>query len=435
MLAQAIGLTRILSWTQKGGFAVLDQALFAGTNFLANILLARWLEPTQYGSFALAYVIFLLFSTAHTSIITEPMLVFGAGKYVQCLPQYVSVLIYGHWWVTGLISSILAATAIVLWQEGSADLGQAMAGLALASPLILLMWLVRRAFYVPGLPQWSATGGALYLGLILAGMYGLYQEQWLSTASALLMMGVASLTVSLWLSTLLRPQWPSAGSPLTPKIVYAEHWGYGRWALATAAVTWVPGSLCYTLVAAWVGLEGNAVLRATMNLVMPMLHANSAIAVLLVPCFVQAFTPEGRLRFQRLVRMVFILFALTSIGYWIFLFCFHAEVLSWVYGGRYTDETNVLLLAGMHPLPAGVSAVLGGALRAMKRPDLICWCQAVGAVVIMALGFWLIPLYGVSGVVVAGLSSSVAAAAATMWAYRRLTATYEHELGLHTEHL
>jgi O-antigen/teichoic acid export membrane protein len=164
-----------------------------------------------------------------------------------------------------------------------------------------------------------------------------------------------------------------------------------------------------------------------------MLHANSAIAVLLVPCFVQACIPEGRLRFQRLVRMIFILFALTSIGYWIFLFCFHAEVLGWVYGGRYTEETNVLLLAGIHPLPAGVSAVLGSALRAMKRPDLICWCQAIGAVVIMVLSFWLIPLYGVSGAVVAGLSSSVAAAVAIMWAYRRLTVTYKHELGLHTE--
>nr|MDQ3828171.1 polysaccharide biosynthesis C-terminal domain-containing protein [Candidatus Tectomicrobia bacterium] len=78
----------------------------------------------------------------------------------------------------------------------------------------------------------------------------------------------------------------------------------------------------------------------------------------------------------------------------------------------------------MHPLPAGVSAVLGGALRAMKRPDLICWCQAIGAVVIMGLGFWLIPLYGVSGAVLAGLSSSVAAAVATMWVYRRLAVTY-----------
>jgi hypothetical protein len=37
--------SRIISWTTKGGPAILDQGLFAGTNFVANILLARWLSP------------------------------------------------------------------------------------------------------------------------------------------------------------------------------------------------------------------------------------------------------------------------------------------------------------------------------------------------------------------------------------------------------
>jgi hypothetical protein len=190
MLVQGMGRTHILSWLHKGGFAVLDQALCAGTNFLANVLLARWLESAQYGSFAVVYALFLLLSTIHTAVITEPMLVFGAGKYATCFPQYLGLLIYGHWWVTGIISLILAAMATVLWQVGPADLAQATVGLTVASPLILLTWLLRRAFYVPGVPQWSATGGGLYLGLILASMYWFYQEQWLSTTSALLIMGV-----------------------------------------------------------------------------------------------------------------------------------------------------------------------------------------------------------------------------------------------------
>jgi O-antigen/teichoic acid export membrane protein len=422
-----MGHVRMLSWVQKGGFAVLDQALFAGTNFLASVLLARWLESAQYGSFAVAYATFLLLSTIHTSIITEPMLVFGPGKYAKCFPQYLGLLIYGHWLVTGIISLILAATATILWQVGPDDLAQAIAGLIVASPLILLTWLLRRAFYVPGIPQWSATGGGLYLGLMLAGMYWFYREQWLSTTSAILIMGAASLLVSLWLATLLSPQWPRAGSPLTPRGVYADHWGYGRWALATAAVTWLPGSLSYMLLAAWEGLEGSAVLRAAMNLVMPILHANTAVAVLLLPYFVQAFTAGGRPQLRCLVRLVFMLFVLTSLGYWLFLFCFRAEVLGWAYGGRYTEATHVLLLAGMHPFPAGISAVLGGALRAMKRPDLIFWCQTFGAVVTIALGVWLIPVYGVSGAVLAGLSASMTASLATMWTYRRLTMALKDE--------
>jgi hypothetical protein len=38
-------------WLKKGGFAAVDQGLFSAANFLVNILLARWLEPVQYGAF------------------------------------------------------------------------------------------------------------------------------------------------------------------------------------------------------------------------------------------------------------------------------------------------------------------------------------------------------------------------------------------------
>jgi O-antigen/teichoic acid export membrane protein len=415
MPAQAVRLTRLLSWAKKGGFAVLDQALFAGANFLVNIFLARWLEPAQYGAFAVAYAVFLLLATFHTAVLTEPMLVFGAGKYTKRFPQYIGVLMYGHWWVTGIISLPLAMTAFVLWQLGHDELVQAIVGLTLASPLILFMWLVRRAFYVPSLPQWAAVGGALYLGLMLAGMYGLYRQHWLSTASALSMMGIASLAVSLWLSTILRPHWYITGASPPLDTVYADHWDYGCWAIAVAAVTWVPWTLHYTLLAAWVGLEGSAALRAIMNLIMPILHVNSAIAVLLLPPFVQAFTTEDCAQFLRFVRLVFILFAMGALCYWLFLLCFHVEVLCWVYGGRYGEETKALLLAGLTPLPVGVTAVLGSALRAMKRPDQIFWCQTVGAVVTITLGLWLLHAYGVMGAVIGGLASSIAVAVAMMW--------------------
>ena len=58
-----------------GAFAVLDQALFAGSSFSINILLARWLPPVQYGAFALAFFLFLLLGALHTAVLTEPMLV------------------------------------------------------------------------------------------------------------------------------------------------------------------------------------------------------------------------------------------------------------------------------------------------------------------------------------------------------------------------
>ena len=54
---------KLIPWAIKGALAILDQALFAGTNFLVNILLGRWLTPAQYGAFAVVYSFFFLFSS------------------------------------------------------------------------------------------------------------------------------------------------------------------------------------------------------------------------------------------------------------------------------------------------------------------------------------------------------------------------------------
>ena len=42
-----------MPWVGKGSLAVLDQGLFAGSNFMLNVLLARWLAPADFGAFAL----------------------------------------------------------------------------------------------------------------------------------------------------------------------------------------------------------------------------------------------------------------------------------------------------------------------------------------------------------------------------------------------
>lgn len=416
LVGQGVAFARALSWTHKGGFAIIDQGLFAGTNFLVNILLARWLDPAQYGAFAVAYSAFLLLTTFHTSVITEPMMVFGPGKYADRFPHYIGMLIYGHWWTTGVIALLLACTALALQHVGAADLSHALFGLAVASPLILLMWLVRRAFYVRSQPHWAATGGLLYLILMLAGMYGAYRQQWLSAASALIMMGIAALAVSFWLTILLRPQRPYASSSLAAATVLADHWGYGKWATSTAVLAWVSSSIFYLILPAWVGLEGSAALRAAMNLTMPLLQAYSAVSVLLLPLFVTLVKRQGRAEMYRKVRPLCGAFVVTALGYWGGLVVFHQELFRWVYGGRYADQTGLLILAGLTLIPWSVTTVLGPALRAMERLNQVFWCQVTATIAAITLGLWLLATHGVAGAAAGGLASAVTAAATMTWA-------------------
>src|SRR5215831_18117163 len=51
---------RAWGWFKRGTVSAIQQGLFAGSHFVANVLLARWLAPASYGVFALAYSFFLL---------------------------------------------------------------------------------------------------------------------------------------------------------------------------------------------------------------------------------------------------------------------------------------------------------------------------------------------------------------------------------------
>ena len=51
----------------RGAWAVTDQGLYALSNALLNILLARWLAPAEYGAFAVAYSALLLIGVFHAS--------------------------------------------------------------------------------------------------------------------------------------------------------------------------------------------------------------------------------------------------------------------------------------------------------------------------------------------------------------------------------
>src|SRR5215471_6630635 len=52
-------LDRLQAWAVRGGVSILQQGLFAGSHFVVNVLLARWLPPRSYGALALAYSFFL----------------------------------------------------------------------------------------------------------------------------------------------------------------------------------------------------------------------------------------------------------------------------------------------------------------------------------------------------------------------------------------
>ena len=371
-------------WIGRGAWAVADQGLFALANVLLNVLLARWLAPGEYGGFAVGYSLFLFIGAFHTALLTEPLLVFGPGKYAHQPRGYLGVLLRGHWALTGTGSLMLITAGVILHFKGIGPLAQALFGLALAAPFSLLMWFGRRAAYMRFQPRLATIASGGYLVLLLGGLFALAGLHLVSIFSAMVTMSVAGAIAGLWLMRHVHRGMPDEETNAAPTRVVTDHWRYGRWASATSVLMWVPLNFFFVVLSVLVNLEASATLKALSNLVLPLLQANAALGSLLLPALV--LRARNREQFKKLLRWSLTLFAAGASVYSITIGAFGSKLVHLLYRGRYDSQAGLLWLLLFIPLLDGAMVVLANSLRSLERPDRVFWAQLAVAVFVLTAG-------------------------------------------------
>ena len=411
---------RALPWLRKGTWTVLDQGLFAGSNFALNLLLGRWMLPEEYGAFTVAFSVFMLLGTFHTGLLTEPMLVFGPGRYRSWLPQYLSALLRGNAAFSGLGTIVLGMVGYGFYLRGAGEVAAVLFALALTQPFILFLWLARRACYVRHRPEWAALSGLVYAALVLAGAYGLERTSGLSAATALGLMSGAGLVAGLliavgFLRVPLRARLPEGSLAATSK----QHWDYGRWIVGTGVLGWVVGYLPLLLLPIAAGLEASGTLKALWNFTLPVFHVYTALSALLLPTLVRV---RGTGRFTRYVWGLTGLVAAGALGYWLLLGLFGRPLVAWIYDGQYVEEAPLLWIVGALVM-AGVGVVMRVALKALERPDLVFRAFIVSALSTLTLGVACIFAFGLVGALLSLLIGTLAETLVTFYFYARRSRT------------
>ena len=403
-------------WIERGAWAIADQGLFALANVFLNVLLARWLTPVEYGAFAVGYSLFLFIGAFHTALLTEPLLVFGPGKYADRPRGYLSLLLRGHWILTAVGSLLLVIAGLVLRYNGIRPLSQALLGLALATPFSLMMWFSRRAAYVRFQPRLATIASAGYLVLLLAGLIGLAGFHLVSIFSAMLTLSVAGAISGLWLMNSIHRALPDEEERLTPVPVITDHWRYGRWASATSVLMWVPLNLFFVVLSVLVNFEATGAFKALSNLVLPLLQANAALGSLLLPAM--ALRARNHEQFKKLLRTSLVLFAAGACIYSLLIGAFGGELVHLIYGGRYDSQANLLRLLLLIPLLDGAMVVLSNALRSLERPDRVFWAQLAVVLFLLTAGVEATRLSGLwgatAGLVVAELLGTIVLGASVL---------------------
>lgn len=408
-------------WPVRGFFALVDQGLISGSNFILAIFLARWLTPRDYGAYALAFEVFLFVSIVYASLILEPMSVFGASTYKQDFRAYLRILLQIH---SALSVVIVVLVFFVAWVVSiispASPLPEALVGVGLASPCLLLFWLARRGFYVHLIPQKAVLGGCIYSAIVLSGLLLVFKLRALSPLSAFLIVSVGAL-----ISGPVMLRWLKDRTALSPaghialKDVVRRHWNYGAWALASATVIWLSGAIYYPLLGTFFTLAKTGEFKALMNLASPIGQIFVALSLLSLPHASRAYNEHGFVAAKRLSWQLSSLYIGGTSLYWACLLLLRGPVIHHLYGGKYLQIVALLpwvALGSILRIAATAQAIV---LRAMHLPALVFAAYSAACIVAILVGIPCTRWFGLRGAVFAWMLSSAAALTGAIIMIRR----------------
>jgi O-antigen/teichoic acid export membrane protein len=418
-------------WLSKGFWAVTDQGLFALTNFTVSVLLGRWLSPSDYGAFAVAFSVLLFMGTVHTALLTEPMLIFGPSRFRERTAAYVRQLSTLNFLLTsvmGVVLLLVVAALTVLQPPFMA--ATTLAALAVSAPAILFLWLMRRACYIESRPRLAAASGLVYALIVPAGMFSLKHVGALTAASGLMIMGISGIVVAWWLTLRLTRASAEPTTAFTRSEVTRAHWTYGRWALGSGLLSWVPSNAVVLALPLWYSLADAGTLRVATTLMLPVLHVQGALGLLFMPALVRARL-SGQLR-SRAIAMGSLFLALSAI-YAPLVLIFGSWAVQLLFGTQYSVDGTTLWLLAAIPFVSAVSGVSGAVLRAVERPDRVLWTYVAATAVTCLVGLPLVFAYGVNGALASLLLSAATTAILGTHASRRFMAAPRQPTGAWTE--
>jgi O-antigen/teichoic acid export membrane protein len=412
---------KLIPWAMKGGLAILDQGVFAGSNFVMSILLARWMAPEQYGSYAVAFAVFLFILNFHQALMMEPMLVFGSSVYRNCLRGYLKALLVIHLGMSVVIVLLMGISAGAAFKLGQTNgLTGALIGVAFAVPSVLLFWLIKRTFYLNLSPAPSAVSAVLYCVLTMGGLALVNKYGLLSPLTALLLMAFGSLVGSAVLLIYLGLRLPSGEDAPQLVEIWRRHWQYGRWALGANAMMWIPINMFYPLLSRFSSLAQAGELKALMNFAAPMLQTCAALSSLMLPYSARVLAERGSAGVSVVLRRMTLLCVGCAVPYWVVLLLFRGPAFRALYSGRYAEVVYLLPVVALVSLFG--SAFFGPSivLRSMESPRLVFAAVTVSSCVAVAVGIPATRALGVTGAVWSMvLSEALAFAAAVVFLRRK----------------
>jgi O-antigen/teichoic acid export membrane protein len=260
------------SWLLKHShinWALADQAMVSGVNFLTGILLARFLGLEEFGVFTLVWMVVLFVNGMQIAVIISPMMSLAPRESELEVSTYLGAVL-AQQIVFCVFSSLLIFVSVRIcgvffpqWQVQDLALP-----LASATFTFQVQDFIRRYFFTRNRPYAAFTNDAIsYLGQLslLVWLFKIMRLDssgvlWVisGTSAVAVVFGVFGLEKIVWKWTLLRP-------------VIVRNWRFSKWLTATVLLQWNSGNLFIIAAASMMGTPAAGALKAVQN-IMGVLH-------------------------------------------------------------------------------------------------------------------------------------------------------------------
>jgi len=210
-------------------------------------------------------------------------------------------------------------------------------------------------------------------------------------------MGIAALGATIPLVLYLMRDLPAAAGAVSLSEAGLRHWGYGRWAVGSSALQWVPNGIFYAIVSTFSGMAEAGQLRALMNFSAPVFQGYAALVSLLLPYAARIHDQQGSAGSGIFSRRVTWLFVSGAIVYWSALLLFREPAFHGLYSGKYSEVAYLLPIVALGSIFWCAFVGPATALRAMDSPASILVATMIAAVASVAVGVPATWAFGIKG--------------------------------------
>jgi O-antigen/teichoic acid export membrane protein len=398
-----IGIGRSNRRLRLASIAVFDQGIVSATAFVSGLILARATSKEEYGTYVVVISLILFLNLFQSGLITRPMVVIGATKPPLQWGVYVRSLSLVQILLGAVLVGVVAVGGVVAaWTNEGATFSSAMWSLAAGLMFIQGQEFIRRALLTRGALTRVLCVDVVWCGtqiglLALASVSGR-----LSASTVLGAMGVGAAFGAVTGLLLARSDFGTG--PTNVRAALGESWRFGRWTLGVNFVSYGLIQVNILIAAAFLGLQGPAILDAARNLVAPTQLLLMAVSNVLPSLGARRLQLGGAEDFRRMVRGIAAGVGAVALAIGIAV-AWNAEfLLGHVYGPQYRGYGPVVYGYAAGAVLWNTSGVYLVGLEALNRPSWSCVLMAVTGVLGTVLVTVSVQRWGLYGLVFAGLA-------------------------------